>query len=68
MLAQTRRNSFITTLLGICHLVVTVNKIDLVDYQKSVFHQLKQDYLAFAQQLLKDLEYHVCDTVSVRWR
>ncbi|CDG46828.1 sulfate adenylyltransferase subunit CysN [Serratia symbiotica] len=56
MLDQTRRHSFIATLLGIRHLVVAVNKMDLVDYQESVFHQFKQDYLAFAQQLPKDLD------------
>lgn len=51
VLDQTRRHSFIATLLGIRHLVVAVNKMDLVDYQESVFEQFKQDYLAFAQQL-----------------
>ncbi|WP_304163866.1 sulfate adenylyltransferase subunit CysN [Lonsdalea britannica] len=56
VLDQTRRHSFIATLLGIRHLVVAVNKMDLVDYQQSVFEQFKQDYLDFAQQLPADLK------------
>lgn len=51
VLDQTRRHSFIATLLGIRHLVVAVNKMDLVGYQQTVFEQFKQDYLDFAQQL-----------------
>ena len=56
MLDQTRRHSFIATLLGIRHLVVAVNKMDLVDYRETVFEQFKQDYLTFAQQLRADLD------------
>lgn len=41
MLDQTRRYSLIATLLGIRHLVVAVNKMDLVNYQESVFYQFK---------------------------
>ena len=55
MLDQTRRHSFIATLLGIRHLVVAVNKMDLVDYSEAVFEQYKQDYLTFAEQLPSDL-------------
>ncbi|MDR3433207.1 MAG: sulfate adenylyltransferase subunit CysN [Rouxiella aceris] len=56
VLDQTRRHSFIATLLGIRHLVVAVNKMDLVDYSEAVFEQFKQDYLTFAQQLPTDLD------------
>ncbi|GBU12053.1 sulfate adenylyltransferase subunit 1 [Enterobacterales bacterium] len=56
VLDQTRRHSFIATLLGIRHLVVAVNKMDLVDYSESVFEQFKADYLDFAQQLPTDLD------------
>lgn len=56
VLDQTRRHSFIATLLGIRHLVVAVNKMDLVDYRETVFEQFKQDYLTFAQQLPGDLD------------
>ncbi|QWT41811.1 sulfate adenylyltransferase subunit CysN [Dickeya dadantii] len=56
VLDQTRRHSFIATLLGIRHLVVAVNKMDLVGYQQAVFDQFKQDYLDFAGQLPTDLD------------
>ncbi|WPD74976.1 sulfate adenylyltransferase subunit CysN [Dickeya fangzhongdai] len=56
VLDQTRRHSFIATLLGIRHLVVAVNKMDLVGYQQAVFDQFKQDYLDFASQLPTDLD------------
>lgn len=68
MLDQTRRHSFIATCLGIRHLVVAVNKMDLVDYQESVFHQFKQDYPALCPTVAKGSGYHVCAAVSVRWR
>lgn len=52
---QTRRHSFITTLLGIRHLVVAINKMDLVEHQQSVFSSIQQDYLQFTKQLPSDL-------------
>ncbi|WP_413741521.1 sulfate adenylyltransferase subunit CysN [Sodalis sp. RH15] len=55
VLDQTRRHSFISTLLGIRHLVVAVNKMDLVDYDQAVFERFKQDYLLFAEELPVDL-------------
>ncbi|SFN58467.1 sulfate adenylyltransferase subunit CysN [Xenorhabdus japonica] len=55
---QTRRHSFISTLLGIRHLVVAVNKMDLIEYQKDIFEQIKQDYLNFAAQLFTDLNIY----------
>ncbi|MBS0849491.1 sulfate adenylyltransferase subunit CysN [Citrobacter sp. JGM124] len=56
VLDQTRRHSFISTLLGIKHLVVAVNKMDLVDFSEARFEQIKNDYLTFAQQLPSDLD------------
>ncbi|WP_130831403.1 sulfate adenylyltransferase subunit CysN [[Erwinia] mediterraneensis] len=56
VLDQTRRHSFISTLLGIKHLVVAINKMDLVEYRQEVFEQIKQDYLDFAAQLPEDLD------------
>ena len=56
VLDQTRRHSFIATLLGIKHLVVAVNKMDLIDFNEVRFEQIKQDYLAFAQQLPQGLD------------
>jgi sulfate adenylyltransferase subunit 1 len=48
---QTRRHSFITSLLGIKHFIVTINKMDLVDYSESTYLQIKKDYLDFANKL-----------------
>ncbi|WP_455820125.1 sulfate adenylyltransferase subunit CysN [Pseudomonas cerasi] len=56
VLDQTRRHSFISTLLGIKHLIVAVNKMDLVEYSQETFEQIKQDYLDFAGQLPGDLD------------
>ena len=49
VLTQTRRHTFICTLLGIRHLVVAVNKMDLMDYRKDVFEKIEADYRAFAK-------------------
>ncbi len=51
VLTQTRRHTFIAHLLGIKHLVVCVNKMDLVDYSKDVFDKIEADYRAFAATL-----------------
>ncbi|WP_024520601.1 sulfate adenylyltransferase subunit CysN [Bradyrhizobium sp. Tv2a-2] len=51
VLEQTKRHSFICSLLGIRHVVVAVNKIDLVDYRKEVFDRIVGDYVAFASAL-----------------
>ncbi len=56
MLPQTRRHSFIASLLGVKTLILAVNKMDLVDYSHSVFERLQQEYRAFAAQLeVRDL-------------
>jgi bifunctional enzyme CysN/CysC len=51
VLTQTRRHSYICSLLGIRHVVLAVNKIDLVGYSGERFHHIVADYLAFAQSL-----------------
>ncbi len=51
LLTQTRRHSFITSLLGIKHVVLAVNKMDLVDYDAQIFADIVEDYQAFAKQL-----------------
>lgn len=51
MLTQTRRHSFIVSLLGIRHVVVAVNKMDLVGYDENVFRKIEEDYRAFADTL-----------------
>ena len=56
VLDQTRRHSFISTLLGIKHLIVAVNKMDLVEFSEERFEQIRQDYLTFAEQLPGNLD------------
>ena len=51
LLPQTRRHSIISSLFGIAHVVVAVNKMDLMDYSEDVFRQIEADYAAFAQSL-----------------
>ena len=51
VLTQTRRHSFLTSLLGISHVVLAVNKMDLVDYDPDAFVQIEAEYLAFAAAL-----------------
>ncbi|WP_372880544.1 sulfate adenylyltransferase subunit CysN [Psychromonas sp.] len=48
---QTRRHSYICSLLGIKHVVVAVNKMDAVDYDQAVYKKIKADYREFAKQL-----------------
>ncbi|TPE52297.1 sulfate adenylyltransferase subunit CysN [Maribrevibacterium harenarium] len=48
---QTRRHSYIASLLGIKHVVVAVNKMDLVDFSEERFNQIRADYLAFLEWL-----------------
>ncbi|WP_026622522.1 bifunctional enzyme CysN/CysC (plasmid) [Ensifer sp. WSM1721] len=51
ILQQTRRHSYIASLLGIRHVVLAVNKIDLVDFNQQVFDEVVADYMAFAKEL-----------------
>jgi bifunctional enzyme CysN/CysC len=51
VLVQTRRHSLICALLGIRHVVVAVNKIDLVDFKQDIFDKIGADYQAFAAEL-----------------
>ena len=55
---QTRRHSFIASLLQIPHVIVCINKMDLVDYQEDAFEQIKSDYEDFAAKLdVKDIRF-----------
>ena len=55
---QTKRHSFIASLLGIHHIIVAVNKMDLVDYSETTFKKIKQDYLNFTASLdLQDITF-----------
>lgn len=51
LIEQTRRHSFIASLLGIPHLVVCINKMDLVDYSEEVFERIKSDFEDFSARL-----------------
>jgi bifunctional enzyme CysN/CysC len=56
VLTQSRRHGFITSLLGIPHLVVAVNKMDLVGYAEEVYERIAAEYRAFAEKLeVRDL-------------
>jgi bifunctional enzyme CysN/CysC len=51
VLTQTRRHTFIATLLGIKNLVVCINKMDLVGYSRETFQKIEEDYRVFAKEL-----------------
>ncbi len=62
---QTRRHSFIVSLVGIRHLVLAINKMDLVNFDPLVFRRIREDYLAFAAQLGKR-EIHCIPVSALR--
>ena len=51
MLEQTRRHSFISSLLQIPHIVVCINKMDLVDFSEEIFNNIKEEFTQFAGKL-----------------
>lgn len=51
VLDQTRRHSFIASLLGIKHVIVAINKMDLVDFSQDVYERVRKDFAAFAARL-----------------
>lgn len=51
IITQTRRHTFLVSLLGIKHIVLAVNKMDLVDYSEEVFNKIKNEYLHLTAQL-----------------
>ncbi|CAI07602.1 ATP sulfurylase, large subunit [Aromatoleum aromaticum EbN1] len=58
VLTQTRRHSYLASLVGIPHLLVAINKMDLVDYDAAVYERIRADYLAFAAKLgIKDVRF-----------
>ena len=58
VLTQTRRHSYLAHLVNIPHLVVAVNKMDLVDYSQDVFDRIMADYLEFAAKLgIEDVHF-----------
>ena len=58
VLEQTRRHSFIASLLGIRHVVVAINKMDLADWSESRYEEIRDQYLDFSAKLdLPDIEF-----------
>src|SRR5207245_10798073 len=58
VVTQTRRHSFILSLLGIEHVVVAINKMDLVDYAEEVFDRSRREYRDFVAKLdIPDVEF-----------
>ncbi|WJJ11539.1 sulfate adenylyltransferase subunit CysN [Prescottella equi] len=51
VLTQTRRHSYLVSLLGIRHVVLAVNKLDLVDYSQEVFERIAGEYADFAAEI-----------------
>src|SRR5580698_196194 len=51
VIEQTRRHAFLSSMLGIPHMVVCVNKMDLVDWDQSEFERIKSDFMEFATRL-----------------
>jgi bifunctional enzyme CysN/CysC len=51
VLTQTRRHSYIVSLLGIKHVVLAINKMDLIDFSKELFDAIVQEYRDFAAQI-----------------
>uniref|UniRef100_UPI0032178DC7 sulfate adenylyltransferase subunit CysN n=1 Tax=uncultured Draconibacterium sp. TaxID=1573823 RepID=UPI0032178DC7 len=51
VITQTKRHTYLANLLGIKHVVVAINKMDLVDYGQERFEEIRSDYKAFVTQL-----------------
>jgi len=57
VMTQSRRHGFIASLLGIPHVTVAINKMDLVNFSQEVYEKIKKDYEVFARQIgIKELE------------
>ncbi len=55
---QTKRHSFLASLLGIKHAIVAINKMDLMEYSEEVFNKIKEDFIVFSKQLnIPDIKF-----------
>tara|TARA_Y100000768_G_C23970865_1_gene680445 strand:- start:275 stop:2140 length:1866 start_codon:yes stop_codon:yes gene_type:complete len=61
IMTQTKRHSFIVSLLGIKNILLAINKMDLVNYRKDVYDILNKDYLSFS----KDLNFETIKTIPI---
>jgi len=59
ILTQTRRHSFIVNLLGIKHVIVAINKMDLVDFSQVIFNEIRDAYALLAKELKIENTYYV---------
>jgi len=59
ILTQTKRHSFIVNLLGIKHIIVAINKIDLVNYSQNIFEEIKKAYMQLANELNIENTYYI---------
>jgi sulfate adenylyltransferase large subunit len=58
VITQTKRHAFIATLLGIPHIIVAVNKMDLVDYDEAVFERIRTEFRDWARKLdVRDVRF-----------
>ena len=58
ILTQTKRHSFIVALLRIPHIIVAINKMDLVDYDQEIYDRIREEYASFAAKLeLQDVRF-----------
>lgn len=58
ILTQTRRHSYLVSLLGIRHIIVAINKMDLVDYAEKTFRKIVEDYREFAARIgIEDITF-----------
>ena len=64
VLTQTRRHTYLVALLGIRHVALTINKLDLVDYSRAIADRIEQEYRAFAASV--DLTDVVCIPMSAK--
>jgi len=51
VLTQTRRHTYLASLVGVPHIVLSVNKMDMVDYSEAVFNKIRDEYLQFSAPL-----------------
>ena len=58
VIEQTHRHAFLASLLGIPHIIVCINKMDLVDFRQDVFESIKNDFNAFAIKVFPDRDMH----------
>src|SRR5690606_19253623 len=58
VIEQTIRHTFLVSLLNIEHVLVCVNKMDMVDYDQESFEKIKHDYLQFSDKLtIQNIEF-----------